>query len=140
MAVRWSATLRARSALIQGALLGSLGILMLATTLYHFIEVHTPQPDLMVAFAVIALLVDVVGAFVLRPHQKRPGGLRAAMLMSLNDAPGSFDVIIAALLVVWFDSPWPDLIIATILLGFFLYSVRAIIVDARADLRTAGQL
>lgn len=139
VAVRWSATLRARSALVQGYVLGLLAIVMLATTLYHFFEVHTPQPDLMVAFAVIALLVDVAAALVLRPSHKPQGGWRVAMLMSLQDALGSIDVILAALLVVWFESPWPDLITATILLSVFLYSARAIILDARADLKTDGE-
>lgn len=139
IAVRWGTTLRARSAFIQGLFLVLLGLIMLATTAYHFIEVHAPQPAVMIVFAIVALLVDVAAALVLWSHQERGGDWRAVSLFSLNNVIGSMDVIIAAVLVAWFESPWPDLIIAVILLSLFLHSALSIIADARADLKKVGE-
>jgi len=53
------------------------------------------------------------------------------------DAAGNAATVVAAGLVAWLASPWPDLVVAVAVAGLFLRSAWAIIRDARADLREA---
>lgn len=54
-----------------------------------------------------------------------------------NDAIGNFAVVVAAGLVAWTETPWPDLAVAAIIAGLFLQSAWSIVRDARADLARA---
>ena len=47
--------------------------------------------------------------------------------------------VVAAVLVWWFSSPWPDLVVAFAVAGLFLQSAWSIIRDARSDLAQAPQ-
>jgi len=66
--------------------------------------------------------------------------VRAVWLFSRNDALGNLAVVIAAGLVFWTKTAWPDLVVAVIISGLFLQSAWSIIRDARADLREARSL
>lgn len=62
---------------------------------------------------IVALLVNVAAAASLLPF--RDGGdanARAIWLFSHNDALANIAVIVAAGLVFWLRSAWPDLIVA----------------------------
>lgn len=72
-------------------------------------------------FGVIALVVNVASARV--------------RLFSRNDAIGNAAVIIAAGLVAWTATPWPDLVVAVVIAGLFLQTSWAIINHARHDLK-----
>jgi Co/Zn/Cd efflux system component len=87
----------------------------------------------------IALGVNVAAALILLPHRHGDANMKAVWLFSRNDAIGNLAVVIAAGLVAWTQTPWPDLVVAVIIAGLFLQSSYAIIRDARGDLRTAHQ-
>lgn len=59
-------------------------------------------------------------------------------LFSRNDAIGNLAVVIAAGLVAWSGTAWPDLIVAFAIAGLFLHSSWSIITDARRDLDEAS--
>jgi Co/Zn/Cd efflux system component len=61
--------------------------------------------------------------------------VRAVWLFSRNDAIGNAAVIVAAALVAWTGTRWPDLIVAAGVAGLFLHSAWTIIRDARRELR-----
>ena len=113
-AMGWSLRWRARSALIQGLFLGALGIGVLANTAYRVVFRQQPEAELMGWIAVAALLVNVAAAAVLIPHRAGDANARAVWLFSRNDAVGNAAVVVAALLVAWTDTAWPDLIVAGI--------------------------
>lgn len=133
-AIGWSLTWRARSALIQGIFLGALGCGVLAATAYRVLVLQQPEAELMGLFGAAAFCVNVGAAFVLLPHRTGDSNMRAVWLFSRNDAIGNAAVVVAAVLVAWTDTPWPDLVVATIIAGLFLHSSWSIIKDARADL------
>jgi Co/Zn/Cd efflux system component len=56
-------------------------------------------------------------------------------LFSRNDAIGNVAVVLAAGLVAWTGSAWPDLVVAIVIALLFLQSSWSIIRDARADLQ-----
>lgn len=138
LAVGWSLTWRARSALIQGVFLALLGLGVLATTAHRVIVLNQPKAELMGLFGIVALVVNVAAAAVLLPHRTGDANVRAVWLFSRNDAVGNLAVVVAAGLVWWTGTPWPDLAVAVVVAGLFLSSAWSIIRDARADLRAAG--
>jgi Co/Zn/Cd efflux system component len=63
--------------------------------------------------------------------------VRAVWLFSRNDAIGNFAVIVAAGLVAWTQTAWPDLVVAVVIASLFLQSSWSIIRDARNELAEA---
>lgn len=138
LAIGWSLVWRARSALIQGLFLGALGLGVLVSTAYRVLVLHQPEAELMGLFGLVALAVNIAAAVVLIPHRTGDSNVRAVWLFSRNDALGNAAVVVAAGLVWWTGTPWPDLVVACIIAGLFLQSSWSIIRDARADLREAA--
>jgi cation diffusion facilitator family transporter len=134
LAIGWSLTWRARSAMIQGVFLGLLGLGVVGSTLWRVLNQTTPEAGLMGVFAVGALIVNILAVLPLLKHRKGDANMRAVWLFSRNDAIGNLAVVIAAGLVAWLGSAWPDLIVAFAIAGLFLHSSWMIIRDARSDL------
>jgi len=137
LAVGWSLTWRARSALMQGVFLGLLGAGVLVNTAYRVLVLNRPEAELMGVFGVIALVANVTAALLLLPHRGGDANARAVWLFSRNDALGNLAVVVAAGLVAWTNTAWPDLVVAVIIAGLFLQSSWSIVRHARADLREA---
>lgn len=137
LAIGWTLLWRARSALVQGLFLGALGLGVLASTIYRMIDQLPPEAELMGLFGIVALVVNVLAAAVLIPHRTGDANVRAVWLFSRNDAIGNAAVVVAAGLVAWTGTAWPDLVVALVIAGLFLHSSWSIIRDARADLREA---
>ncbi|WP_424138131.1 cation diffusion facilitator family transporter [Roseomonas chloroacetimidivorans] len=138
LAIGWSLAWRARSALIQGLFLAVLGLGVLATTGYRVLVLNQPEAGLMGLFAIVALVVNVAAAAVLIPHREGDANVRAVWLFSRNDAIGNLAVVVAAGLVWWTGTAWPDLVVAFVIAGLFLQSAWSIIRDAQADLGSAA--
>lgn len=139
LAIGWSLVWRARSALIQGVFLGTLGLGVLANTVYRVLVLNQPQAEIMGLFGAIALVVNLAAAFVLIPHRTGDANVRTIWLFSRNDAIGNVAVVIAAGLVAWTGTHWPDLVVAVVIAGLFMQSSWSIIRDARGDLRQRAQ-
>ena len=137
LAIGWSLAWRARSALLQGLFLGALGCGVLVNTAYRVLVLHVPTAELMGLFGLIALVVNVVAAWVLIPHRSGDANVRAVWLFSRNDAIGNAAVVVAAGLVAWTGTSWPDLAVAVVIAGLFLHSSWRIVRDARKDLAHA---
>lgn len=137
LAIGWSLVWRARSALIQGLFLGALGLGVLASTAYRVLVLNQPEAGLMGLFGAVALAVNVAAALVLIPHRTGDANVRAVWLFSRNDAIGNAAVVVAAGLVAWTGTAWPDLVVAAVIAGLFLQSSWSIVRDARGDLREA---
>ena len=138
IALAWPLVWRARVAFGQGVFLGLLGATVLAATAYRVVVQQQPEADLMGVFGFLALLVNVAAALALMPYRK--GGdaaAKAIWLFSRNDALANLAVVIAAGLVAWSGTPWPDLVVAVMIAALFLQSSWSIIRDARADIADA---
>ncbi len=135
LAITWSLLWRARTALIQGIFLGVLGTGVLIATAYRVLVLQQPEAELMGIYGAIALCVNVVAALVLIPHRAGDSNVRAVWLFSRNDAIGNAAVVVAAGLVAWTNTPWPDLVVAAIIAGLFLHSSLSIVKDSLHDLK-----
>ena len=139
LAIGWSLVWRARAALVQGLFLGTLGIGVVANSVYRVLVMNQPEAQAMGLFGGIALVVNVAAALVLLPHRSGDANVRAVWHFSRNDAIGNLAVIVAAGLVAWTGTPWPDLVVAFVIAGLFLQSSWTIVRDARVDVREARE-
>ena len=80
--------------------------------------------------------VNVAAVLPLLRFREGDANMRAVWLFSRNDAIGNAAVVVAAGLVWWLGSAWPDLVVALAIAGLFLHSSWSIVRDARADLGT----
>lgn len=138
IAVNWGLAARARAALLQGMFLALLGIGVVGVTLYRVFVMQQPEAHMMGLFGIMALGVNVIAALVLFPHREGDANMRAVWLFSRNDAIGNLSVVVAAGLVIWTQTAWPDLVVAIFIGGLFMQSAISIIKDARRDLKEAG--
>ena len=134
VAIGWGLAWRARAALIQGIFLGVLGAGVLVNTVLRLAGGYVPEAGLMGTFGVIALVVNILSVLVLLQYRTGDANVRAVWLFSRNDAIGNLAVVVAAGLVAWSGSMWPDLVVAVVIAGLFLHSAWSIIADARRDL------
>jgi Co/Zn/Cd efflux system component/copper chaperone CopZ len=135
VAIGWSLGWRARAAALQGVFLALLGLGVLGTTAWRVLSGDAPEAGLMGLLGIVALAVNVGAAAILLPHRMGDANVRAVWLFSRNDAIGNAAVIVAAALVAWTGTRWPDLIVAAGVAGLFLHSAWTIIRDARRELR-----
>ncbi len=133
---RW----RARAALLQGVFLTVLGLGVFAAAVYRIVERRLPDSELMTWLGAAALVINVTSALVLIPHRQGDANVRAVWLFSRNDALGNVAVLIAAGLVFWTGTAWPDLVTAGLIGGLFLHSAIAIIRAARRELHSLSSL
>jgi Co/Zn/Cd efflux system component len=89
--------------------------------------------------AIVALLVNVASALVLSRFREGDANVRAVWLFSRNDALANIAVIVAAGLVAWTNSAWPDLTVAAVIAAIFLHSAYEILRSARVELHELAQ-
>ena len=131
---RW----RAGAALIKGASLALMGAYVLGATLWRVFVTGTPEPIVMGAVGFAALAVNVTAALLLFRFRGGDANVRSVWLCSRNDAIGNVAVMLAALGVLGTGTAWPDLAVAAILAGLFLYSAVSILRQSLGELRRAN--
>ena len=135
LALAWTARGRASVALTQGMFLAILGVGVIGMAAWRALNAEPPEAGLMGGIAIAALLVNVSAALILSRFRAGDANVRAVWLFSRNDALANVAVIIAAVLVAWTSSAWPDLVVAAGIAALFLHSAFEIIKNARAELR-----
>lgn len=135
LALGWAALTRSRVALVQGWFLAALGIGVLAAAAWRVMNAEPPEAHLMGGLGSAGLIVNVCAALALmRFRESGDANARAVWLFSRNDALANIAVIIAAGLVLWLKSAWPDVIVAMVIAILFLHSAQEIIHDALVEI------
>jgi Co/Zn/Cd efflux system component len=114
-----------------------MGLWVFGATAYHVLILGIPKAELMGAVGFLALAANVASVLLLAKYKDGDANVRSVWLCSRNDAIGNIAVILAAAAVWWTASAWPDLIVAAIMAGLFLWSSVQILRQATAELRTA---
>ena len=97
---------------------------------------HADEKRAASGLGVAGLIVNISAALALmRFREGGDANARAIWLFSRNDALANVAVIIAAGLVAWLKTAWPDLVVAAIVALLFLHSAWEIIRDSLAELR-----
>jgi Co/Zn/Cd efflux system component len=136
-AIGTAASVRAHAALFKGATLTLMGLWVFGATAYHVLVLGVPRAELMGAIGFLALAANVTSVLLLMKYKEGDANVRSVWLCSRNDAIGNVAVIVAALAVWVIGSKWPDLIVAAIMAGLFLWSSAQILRQALGELRAA---
>lgn len=128
---------RAEVALLKGFTLLAMGLWVFGTTLYQVLILGLPNAEVMGVIGVLALLANAASVLILLRYKDGDSNVRSVWLCSRNDAIGNVAVIGAAALVIWFQSGWPDIIVAGFMATLFLSSARQILIQAWQERKSA---
>ena len=106
---------RATVTLVKGFVMAAFGIVVIAKVLYAYANGIAPEPITMGVIGILALVANVICAYVLYAYREGDSNMQSVWLCSRNDAIGNVAVILAAIGVFGTGSLWPDLIVAVIM-------------------------
>ena len=131
-----SVRVRARAAFVKGVSLTLMGLWVFGATAYHVLVLGIPRAEIMGAIGFLALAANVASVLILARYKDGDANVRSVWLCSRNDAIGNVAVMLAALGVWATATRWPDLIVAAIMAGLFLWSSAQILRQAAREFRT----
>ena len=106
---------RATVALIKGITMVLFGFIVIAKTLASYIQGIPPEAITMGAIGILALIANIISAFILYAFRDGDSNMQSVWLCSRNDAIGNVAVILAAIGVFGTGSLIPDLVVAFIM-------------------------
>lgn len=128
---------RATAALAKGLSLGAMGLWVFGSTAYQVLVLGVPSAEIMGGIGLLALTANLASVWILMRFKDGDANVRSVWLCSRNDAIGNVAVIMAAVGVYLTGTAWPDLIVAALMAGLFLWSAGQIIKQARQELADA---
>jgi Co/Zn/Cd efflux system component len=127
---------RAWTALAKGLSLTLMGLWVFGSTAYHVLVLGIPKAEIMGVVGLLALAANVASVLVLMRYKDGDANVRSVWLCSRNDAIGNVAVMLAAAGVWATASKWPDLAVAAVMAGLFLWSSAQILRQSVRELRT----
>ena len=122
---------RNRAALTNGILQLILGLGVLIEAITKILSQTLPVYETMGIFAVLALAINTASFILLTRFRDGDINLRATWICSRNDMTANVGVMIAAALVAYTQSAWPDIITGLIIAAIVMHSALNIIREAR---------
>ncbi len=126
----------AKASLFKGVLISLFGIIILIEAIYKSHYGSMPQPHLMTVFAFVGLCANAICVYLLVKFKNADINMRSTFICARNDIIGNFSVLLAAMLVAIFHSPWPDLIIGVLLALWLLNSAAGVLKQSYQALQT----
>jgi len=127
---------RAWAAFAKGISLTLMGLWVFGATAYHVLVLGVPRAEVMGVVGFMALAANVASVLILVRYKDGDANVRSVWLCSRNDAIGNVAVMLAAAGVWVTATRWPDLIVAAIMAGLFLYSSAQILRQSLRELRS----
>ncbi len=131
---------RARAALTKGVVMAVLGVGVLVEAGIRFQSGVTPVVPLMVLAGGLALVANSYCFALLWRHRSDDINLRSTWLCSRNDLIANSGVLMAAGLVAWSGSLWPDLLVGLLLAALFLRTAASVLREALEELSLPGSV
>lgn len=113
---------RARAAWVKSLAMIGFGIFVLAQAVWRLWSGAVPDAPTMGIVGMLALLANLVVAWMLYAFREGDANMRSVWLCSRNDALGNIAVMAAALGVFGTGRAWPDLAVAAAMAGLALHS------------------
>ncbi len=133
-----SYVVKARLALFKGVLIAAAALFVAGQIFWHFLHPETPVVETMSLAAVINLAANLICLLLLTPHRHGDINMASVWECSRNDIFDGVAVILASFGVWFFESAWPDILIATMLLILFTRSAIRVLRGAWQELRPAA--
>ena len=128
---------KARAAVAKAVVMGLFGMFVLGQVVYKLIWPQLPAFEAMGAVGALALAVNAVCFALLWRHRAEDINMRSVWICSRNDVVANVLVLFAALAVWMAASPWPDIVVGTLICAVFFRSAFLVAREARAELRTS---
>jgi Co/Zn/Cd efflux system component len=126
---------RVRAALTSGLFQLALGFGIAIEALVKVFIDGLPDVATMGLFGVLALVANTICFVLLARFRDGDINLRATWICSRNDMIGNVGVLIAAGLVLWLESGWPDILIGLLIAGVVIRSASRIAGEAYSVLK-----
>lgn len=125
---------RSRAALVKGAVMAAFGVGVLAQAVLRLRIGVPPVAETMVAVGTVALAANGFCFLLLWQHRADDINLRSTWLCSRNDLIANGGVLVAAALVAWSRSLWPDFIVGIAIALLFLRTASSVVRESLAEL------
>ena len=132
---RW----RTGAALGKGIAMGLFGIWVIGATVWSLVYEGRPVALIMGSVGMLALVANLVSAFLLYRYREGDANMRSVWLCSRNDAIGNLAVMAAASGVFATGSNIPDLAVAAIMAGLALFASAKVIGHALSEWHLGGE-
>lgn len=124
---------RSKAVFLKGGVQALFGVLVLVEVVRRAWLGGEPLAPIMAVAASIALVGNLLCFGLLMRFRSDDMNMRSVWLCSRNDLVNNVGVIAAAGLVAWLHSPWPDLVIGTLVALLFLRTAATVLSGARKD-------
>ncbi len=118
---------QARSALFKGGIMFLTAIAVFARATYQLFTATVPEVSVMSAIGVLALIANLVCLALLTRHRNDNINMSSVWICSRNDIIANTSVLIAAALVAWSGTFWPDFAVGMMLTGVFAKSAGTVL-------------
>ncbi len=125
---------RARAAILKAVSMMGFGLYVLGAAVWSVWHGEVPQAMTMGLVALLALVANVVVAWMLYAFREGDANMRSVWLCSRNDAIGNVAVLLAALGVFGTGSSWPDLAVASLMAALAMHGGWTVLRQARGEL------
>lgn len=125
---------KARVAMVKGLLIFGAALAVAAQIAWRLTELDAPVASTMSVAAVLNLVANAICLKLLTPHRTGDVNMSSSWECSRNDVIEGVAVVAAAAAVWIFASPWPDLVVAVVLLAIFLRSASRVLGNAWREL------
>ncbi|MGS0943629.1 cation diffusion facilitator family transporter [Pseudomonas luteola] len=126
-AVGRSARMQVRAAHLAGLFQIVLALGVLFEVARRFLYGSEPESMLMMGIGIVALVANVSCLLLIYGHREGGAHMKASWIFSANDVLANIGVIAAGALVAWTGSPYPDLVIGTVVGLIVLNGARRIL-------------
>ncbi|MCY4013342.1 MAG: cation transporter [Gammaproteobacteria bacterium] len=132
-----SARAKARVAMLKGLLILGAALAVAVQIAWRLSDMQAPVASTMSVAAVVNLAANAACLKLLTPYRRSDVNMSSSWECSRNDVVEGIAVIGAAVAVWAFDSAWPDIVVAVILLAVFLRSASRVLRGAWRELAPA---
>ncbi|MEX0956784.1 MAG: cation transporter [Rhizobiaceae bacterium] len=136
MVIGAAVRVRTGAAIAKGLSLLAMGLWVAGSTIYQVLVLGVPAPHVMGAIGFMALAANVASVLILMRYKDGDANVRSVWLCSRNDAIGNVAVMFAAAGVWLTATAWPDLIVAGVMSGLFVWSSVQILSQSAREWRT----
>jgi Co/Zn/Cd efflux system component len=126
---------KAKVALFKGGLILTGACVVLVQIIQKLIVPVLPSYEIMSIFSVAGFIANALCLFLLWKHRNEDINMSSVWECSRNDIASNLSVLLAAAAVWFFESGWPDIVIASCLVILLLNSSFRVITSALKELR-----
>ena len=129
-----SSAWRARAALSKGLIMAAFGVVVLVEAALRLRAQVPPLVPAMAAIGALALFANAFCFSLLWRHRRDDINLRSTWLCSRNDLVANGAVLVAAVLVAWSGSFWPDFVVGVSIAALFLRTAQSVLRESLREL------